>query len=76
VRTRRRGDRFVPLGLGEETRVGRFMINARIPRNWRDNIPLVVADKGIAWVVGYRIEDRFKVTEGTKRVLYLEFKKR
>jgi len=75
VRARKRSDRFVPLGLGEETRVGRFMINARIPQNWRDNIPLVVSEKGIAWVVGYRIEDRFKVAEGTKRVLCLEFKK-
>ena len=39
VRTRHRGDRFIPLGLGEETKLGRFMINARIPQAWRDNIP-------------------------------------
>ncbi len=73
VRTRKRGDRFIPPGLGEETKLGRFMINARIPQSWRDNIPLVCSEKGIAWVVGYRIDDRFNVTEGTKRVLCLDF---
>ena len=74
LRTRRRGDRFIPLGLGKETRVGRFMINARIPRGWRDNIPLLCSDRGVLWVAGYRIDNRAKVTAETKRVLCLEFR--
>jgi tRNA(Ile)-lysidine synthase len=49
------------------------MLDARIPRDWRDRIPLVVSGESIVWVTGYRIDERFKVTAGTEKILYLEF---
>jgi tRNA(Ile)-lysidine synthase len=73
VRTWKRGDRFQPLGMGCEKKLGEFMIDARIPRIWRHNIPVVVSSSGIVWLVGYRSDDRVKVTSKTKRVLRLEF---
>jgi len=43
LRTRRTGDRFCPQGMGEKpTTVNSFMINAKIPRAWRDMIPLLI----------------------------------
>ena len=55
VRTRRPGDRFQPLGMAGEKKLQDFFTDARVPRNWRDRAPLLAADRGIAWVVGYRI---------------------
>jgi len=75
VRPRRRGDRFQPLGLGQLKKVGEFMIDAKIPRNWRNRIPIVCSGEQILWVVGWRIDERVKVSEDTKQVLRLEFKR-
>ena len=75
VRTRRRGDRFQPLGMGQPKKLGEFMIDARIPRAWRGRIPIVCSPSQILWVVGWHIDDRVKVTQDTKQVLCLEFKR-
>ncbi len=76
VRSRQRGDKFQPLGMSQPKKLGEFMIDARIPRSWRPRIPVVCSPEQILWVVGWRIDDRVKVTGGTKRILRLEFKTR
>ncbi len=75
VRARRRGDKFQPLGLPQSKKLGEFMIDARIPQTWRKNIPIVGSTGQIVWVVGWRIDERVKVTKNTERVLRLEFKR-
>jgi tRNA(Ile)-lysidine synthase len=74
VRRRRRGDRFYPLGIGKEKKLGEFMIDARIPKAWRDRVPVVCSPERIVWVAGWRIDDLMKVTPDTEKVLRLEFK--
>ena len=73
VRSRRRGDRFQPLGMEQAKKLGEFMIDARIPRVWRQRVPVVCSSRHILWVVGWRIDDRVKVTAGTGEVLRLRF---
>jgi len=75
VRTRRPGDRFQPLGMGELKKLQDFMVDAKIPRLWRDYVPLVCSPEQILWVVGWRIDDRVKVAEATEEVLRLEFER-
>ncbi len=75
VRARRRGDRFQPLGLSQLKKLNEFMIDAKIPRNWRGQIPIVCSPEHIIWVVGWRIDERAKVSDDTKQVLRLEFKR-
>jgi len=75
VRTRRRGDRFQPLGMSQPKKLGEFMIDARIPRAWRGRIPIVCSPRQILWVVGWHIDERVKVAQDTKRVLCLKFKR-
>jgi tRNA(Ile)-lysidine synthase len=75
VRRRRVGDRFQPLGMGVEKKVGQFMIDARIPRLWRDRVPVVCSGNQVVWLAGYRIDERFKVNEETKRVLKIRFER-
>ena len=74
VRRRLPGDRFQPLGMEKPKKLNEFMIDARIPRAWRRRIPIVCSSGQILWVVGWRIDERFKVTEKTGKVLRLEFK--
>ncbi len=75
VRCREPGDRFQPLGLTQPKKLNQFMIDARIPRPWRGRVPIVFSPQHIVWLVGYRTDDRVKVTEETKKVLRLEFKR-
>jgi len=73
MRPRRRGDRFQPLGMSQPKKLGEFMIDAKIPRAWRQYVPVVCSSQHIMWVVGWRIDDRVKVTENTEKILCLDF---
>jgi len=75
VRRRKAGDRFQPLGMSQPKKLGEFMIDSKIPGAWRGRIPIVCSPQHILWVVGWRIDDRVKVSESTKRILCLEFLK-
>jgi len=57
VRPRKRGDRFQPKGMPQPKKLQDFMVDSRIPRSLRDRVPLVVSERGIAWVVGWRIAE-------------------
>jgi len=76
VRRRRPGDRFQPLGMTLPKKLNEFMIDARIPRAWRCCIPVVCSPGRILWVVGFRIDERVKVTDDTRQALRLEFTRR
>jgi tRNA(Ile)-lysidine synthase len=73
VRNRRRGDRFQPLGMRGEKKLKDFFIDAKVPKKLRDQIPILVSGDEILWVVGYRMSDRFKVTDSTRQKLAVSF---
>ena len=73
VRARRPGDRFQPLGMSRQKKLKDFMVDARVPRQWRDGVPLVVSPRGIAWVVGWRIADWAAGREGERSTLEMTF---
>ncbi len=75
VRRRRPGDRFKPLGMNHTKKLQDFMVDSKIPRAWRDRVPLVSSAGQILWVVGWRIDERVKVTEKTKNILRLQFER-
>ena len=75
IRRRRPGDRFQPFGLGMPKKLYEFMVDAKIPRSWRGNIPIVCSPQQIIWVVGWRTDDRVKTTDASKEILRLEFVK-
>ncbi|HPU28724.1 MAG TPA: tRNA lysidine(34) synthetase TilS [Syntrophorhabdaceae bacterium] len=66
------GDRFVPLGMKEKIKVKDFFISRKIPLEKRRRIPLILSDNEIAWIIGYRIDDRFKVTDNTEWILKMQ----
>jgi len=69
LRPRRSGDTFWPLGLGHEKPLRGYMIDAKIPRRQRDHLPLLTSRDQIAWVVGWRIDQRFAINASTERVI-------
>ena len=75
VRNRQPGDRFQPLGMSQPKKLNEFMIDAKIPNAWRQRIPIVCSPSRILWVVGWRIDDRVKVSDTTRRILCLKFER-
>jgi tRNA(Ile)-lysidine synthase len=75
IRYRKEGDLFKPYKSNGTKKLKEYFIDNKIPRNLRETIPLVAKDKDIVWIIGYKISDKFKVTENTKYILKLECKK-
>ena len=71
LRTRRPGDRFVPLGMKKEVKLKDFLINESIPFFDRDDLPLLCDQERIIWVVGVRISDEVRLTDRTERILVM-----
>jgi len=69
IRNFRPGDRFQPLGVKGTQKLKEFFIDHKIPKFERPRIPLLISGEMIAWVVGYRIDERVKITENTQKVL-------
>lgn len=63
------GDRFVPLGMEHSKKVSDFLIDQKVSRLEKGKVSVLESKGKIIWLVGYRIDDRFKVTEGTRSVL-------
>jgi len=59
--------------MNQPKKLNEFMIDSKIPRPWRQRIPIVCSPEHILWVVGGRIDERAKVTQDTKKVLCLKF---
>ncbi len=70
------GDRFFPLGAGGGKKVSDFFTDNKVPQHRKKEIPILECDAGIVWIVGHRIDERFKVTRQTKSLLQLEIKER
>jgi len=69
------GDFFVPLGMRGRKKLKSYFIDRKIPREKRPFIPILTnADDDIIWIYGERISDPFRITEKTKKVLFIEGK--
>jgi len=69
IRNFRPGDRFQPLGVKGTQKLKEFFIDHKVPRFERPKIPLLISGEMIAWIIGYRIDERVKVNEKTQRIL-------
>jgi tRNA(Ile)-lysidine synthase len=71
VRPRCPGDFFFPIGFGRRKKLQDFFVDEKVPRDDRDKIPIVVSGSDIVWIAGYRADERFRITEKTKKFLRL-----
>ena len=66
----RHGDRFHPLGMKGSKLLSDFFVDQKFAEAQKQGVFLLVsADNEILWVVGHRIDDRFKVTSETKSIV-------
>ena len=66
IRNRRPGDRMRPLGCSYRRKLKDLLIDRRLERDRRDELPLLVVAGKIAWVPGVTIEDQFRVGNGPR----------
>ncbi len=71
------GDRFYPLGMKGSKKLSDFFTTEKVPLPRKKEIPLLINGNGdIIWVGGYRPDERYKVSDKTKKVTIFElFKK-
>jgi tRNA(Ile)-lysidine synthase len=69
LRSFKEGDRFIPFGMKGHKKLKDFFVDLKVPLEQRYSTPILCCDDQPLWVCGFRIDDRFKVTVGTKRVL-------
>jgi tRNA(Ile)-lysidine synthase len=75
LRTRLRGDRFCPAGMGGRSKkLQDFFVDGKIPRRKRDSVPLLVSGNDILWVIGLRTDERYLPRPDTKSVLVVQIK--
>jgi len=67
LRSAKGQDTFIPLGMGQEVRVCRFLKKQKVSRFERLNHPLITRRDGtVLWVVGQRIDERARITEASR----------
>lgn len=69
VRSRRPGDRIDPIGLQGQKKIQDILVDSKVPRTERDDVPVLQDRQGIVWVVTQCQSERTKLTNTTGRIL-------
>ncbi|MEQ8927941.1 MAG: tRNA lysidine(34) synthetase TilS [Fulvivirga sp.] len=72
IRSWQEGDWFQPLGMKGKKKMSDFMIDEKIPLNLKSSVLVLESEGQIVCVIGYRIDDRFKLTNNSKKALQIQ----
>jgi tRNA(Ile)-lysidine synthase len=72
LRKWKEGDWFCPLGMNKKKLISDFLIDQKVPLNLKKDVYLLTSNGSVVWVMGMRIDDRFKVTDKTEKVVLLK----
>ena len=72
LRRWKEGDTFYPFGMSQRKKISDFFINNKLSLLEKEHSWLLISNNEIVWIVGQRLDNRFRVTKETKEVI--EFK--
>jgi len=73
VRKYDKGDYFQPLGMEGRKTVYKYLKDEGVPYTERSQVYVLGMGNRIVWVIGYRADQRFRVTESTRQILSIEW---
>lgn len=74
IRNRTPGDRFNPFGMEGRKKLKDYFIDEKVPREIREKLFLLVDEKNIIWVIGYRTSEIYKIGSETSKILKVEIR--
>lgn len=74
VRNWEEGDKFKPLGMHHFKKVSDFLIDLRVPFIQKQHIKVLCSGDDIVWLIGFRIDDRYKIGPFTREVMFFKRK--
>jgi len=72
IRKWQQGEYFRPLGMSDFKKLSDFFIDEKLSIPEKENTWVIASDNKIIWIVGHRIDDRFKITRETSQILRME----
>ncbi len=73
VRTWKHGDQLQPFGFSGTKKVSDVLTEIKVPSNEKEYYPVLTINDEVAWIPGYRIAEKYKVTPETKSVLHIKW---
>jgi len=76
IRKWEKGDRIKPLGMNGNKLVSDILIDNKVPLHEKEQVFVLVSDKQLIAVVDYRISENVKITENTRNIWSIQWRKR
>ncbi|AKP51741.1 tRNA lysidine(34) synthetase TilS [Cyclobacterium amurskyense] len=71
LRTWEQGDKFMPLGMHNFKKISDYLIDNKVPLIKKNKVKVLCSKEKIVWLLGFRIDERFKISPSTRKVFYI-----